>query len=97
MSKRDEYIEKMKSQLDRWNEEISKWEVKSQQAQVEVRTEIDKRLLTLREHGDQAKYQLHLLQAATEDAWTDLARGADDAWARMRETFDKAASHFREK
>lgn len=27
----------------------------------------------------------------------DLARGTDEAWARMREACDKASSHFRTK
>jgi len=34
------------------------------------------------------------VQSATRDAWKDLSRGADDAWAKMRESFEKARSHF---
>ncbi len=30
---------------------------------------------------------LHKVQAETGDAWVDLARGADDAWAKMKEAF----------
>ena len=29
MEKRDEYVEKMKAQLDQWNGEIAKWEAKA--------------------------------------------------------------------
>ena len=44
MEKRDEYVEKMKAQLDQWNGEIAKWEAKADVAQAEARIEFDKRL-----------------------------------------------------
>ena len=44
--------------------------------------------------GNQALEQMHKVQAATGDAWIDLVRGADEAWAKMREAFEKARSHF---
>jgi hypothetical protein len=34
------------------------------------------------------------IQSSSGEAWIDLMRGADDAWARMREAFEKARSHF---
>jgi hypothetical protein len=97
MSKRDEYVETMKVQLDQWNADIAKWEAKSHEAQAGARAEYDKRLEALRQQRDQAMYQMKLLQSAAGDAWVDMMRGTDEAWARMREAFDKASSHFRAK
>ena len=97
MSNRDEYVEKMKTQLDQWNAEIAKWEVKSRDAQAGARVEYDKRLEALKQHRDQAMVQMKLLQAAAGEAWVEMMRGTDEAWARMREAFDKASSHFRVK
>ena len=97
MSNRDEYVQKLKAQLDNWNAEIAKWEAKAHAAQAEARVEYDKRLEAVRQQREQAAYQRRLVQAATGDAWLDLMRGADEAWARMREAFDKASSHFRPK
>ncbi len=97
MSKRDEYVEKMKAQLDQWNAEIAKWEAKAREAQAGGRAEYDKRLEAVREQRERAMYQLRLIQSAAGDAWQDLMRGTDEAWARMREAFDKASSHFRAK
>jgi hypothetical protein len=34
------------------------------------------------------------VQAAAGDAWVDLARGAGEAWAKMREALEKSRSHF---
>jgi hypothetical protein len=38
---------------------------------------------------------MKLLQAAAGEAWVDLAKGADEAWASMREAFEKASTHFK--
>lgn len=94
MNKRDEYVEKLKKQLDQWNAEVSKWEAKAAQAQAGVRAEYDKQLQAFRHQRGQALEHMRRVQAASGDAWVDLMRGADDAWAKMREAFDKARSHF---
>jgi hypothetical protein len=94
MSKRDEYVEKLKGQLDQWNAEVAKWEAKAQKAQAGARAEYDKHLNDLRRQRDQALEQMKRVQAASGEAWLDLVRGADDAWAKMREALEKARSHF---
>jgi len=94
MSKRDDYVEKMKTQLDEWNAQVAKWEGKTKEAQAGARVEYEKQLETFRRQRDQALEQMRRVQGAAGDAWIDLARGADDAWAKMREAFEKARSHF---
>jgi hypothetical protein len=94
MSKRDDYVNKLKGQLDQWNAEVAKWEAKAQQAQAGARAEYDKHLNDLRRQRDQALEQLKRVQAATGEAWVDLVRGADEAWAKMRAALEKARSHF---
>jgi len=94
MTKRDEYIEKLKAQLDVWNAEVTKWEAKAKSAQADVRTEYEKQLEVLRRQRSQAMERMRQVQAASGDAWLDLVRGADEAWSKMREAFEKARSHF---
>jgi len=95
MATRDEYVEKMKSQLDTWNAELAKWEAKAKTAHAEMKPQVDKQVELIREHRDNALYQMKLLQAAAGEAWVDLAKGADEAWASMREAFEKASTHFK--
>jgi hypothetical protein len=97
MTKRDQYVEKLKSQLDAWNADVAKWEAKSRGAQADMRIEYEKHLESLRRHRDQAVEHMRKLQAETGDAWIDLVRGTDDAWAKMREAFERAQSHFHKK
>jgi hypothetical protein len=94
MDQRSEYVEKLKAQLDQWNAEVAKWEVKAKEAQAGARVEYEKQLPELRRRRDEALEQMRRVQAASGDAWLELVRGADDAWARMREAFEKARSHF---
>jgi len=94
MNKQEQYVDKLKTQLSAWNAEVAKWEAKSRSAQADMRVEYDKQLATFRVQRDKALTQMNKVQAATGDAWVDLVRGADDAWAKMREAYDKAHSHF---
>jgi hypothetical protein len=95
MKTRDEYAEKLKAQIDNWNTEVTKWEAKARTAHAEMKPEIDRQLEILRQHRESAMYQMKLLQAAAGDAWVDLAKGADEAWAAFREAVEKASTHFR--
>ena len=97
MADRDEYVKKLKSQLDHWNTEMTKWEAQAKATQASMRAEYDKQLDAFRQKRDDASEQLTKVQSASGEAWKDLARGADEAWARMREAFDKAHTHFKKK
>ena len=97
MTDRDAYVKKLKAQLDQWNAEVSKWEVKSKQAQAHMKEEYEKQLASVRGRRDEAMYQMKLMQNASADAWQDLMRGADEAWKNMQEAFNKARSHFEKK
>jgi hypothetical protein len=94
MSNRDEYVAKLKAQLDDWNAEVGKWEAKAKGAQADARIEYEKQLEAFRRQRDQATEEIRQVQAAAGDAWLDLAHGADEAWGKAREAFAKARSHF---
>ncbi|TMG75206.1 MAG: aminoacyltransferase, partial [Betaproteobacteria bacterium] len=76
MVNRDEYIEKLKAQLDQWNAETAKWEAQAKEAQAGMRAEFEKQLAAFRQRRDQAIEQLRKVQSASGDAWMELARGA---------------------
>jgi hypothetical protein len=97
MMNRDEYVQKLKSQLDQWNAESKKWEAKAKEAQATMKGEYEKQLKTLHSRRDEAMYQLKLLQGASTDAWQEMMKGADQAWKNMHEAFSKARSHFEKK
>jgi len=97
MMNRDEYVRKLKDQLDQWNAESKKWEAKAQGAQATMKAEYEKQLKTLHSRRDEAMYQLKLLQGASTDAWQDMMKGSDQALKSMQEAFNRARSHFEKK
>lgn len=95
MTKRDEYVDKLKKQLDDWNAEAAKWEAKAKAAQANMRADYEKQLTAFRHQRDQALEQMRKVQASSGEAWQELVRGTDDAWAKMREAVEKARSQFK--
>lgn len=94
-AKRDEYVDKLKSQLDQWNAEMAKWEAQAGTTQEKMRAEYDRQLTALRQHRNQALEQLRKVQSASGEAWTEFARGADESWAKMRDAIEKAGTRFK--
>lgn len=87
MKTRDEYVARLKADLDRWNAEITRWEARAG-------TERDRQLRALDAERDAVAYQLRLLQNASADAWSDFGAGADKALAVMADAMAKARAHF---
>jgi hypothetical protein len=97
MLSRDEYVQKLKSQIDQWNAEASKWEAKAKQATAGMQAELARQLEQYRARRDAAMGELRRLQSASADAWQDMMRGADAAMKSIQETFDKARRNFESK
>ena len=91
---RDEYVEKLKGQLDQWNAESARWEAKARVAQAEAKAEYDRQIEALNARREEAMYQMKLLQNASADAWKDVMQGAEEAWKRMQDAVTAARSHF---
>jgi hypothetical protein len=94
MKTRDEYVGKLKEQLDRWNADVSKWEAQARGARAEMSTGYAKQLEALRARREEALYNLKLVEDASATAWNDISKGADEAWSRMREAIAAARTHF---
>ena len=94
---RDEYIQKLKSQIDQWNAEAAKWEAKAKAAQAGMQVDYAKQLGQYRARRDEALAELRRVQSASADAWRDMMRGADSALKSVQEAFDKARKQFEKK
>ena len=97
MKNRDEYVAKLKGQLDQWNAEASKWEAKAKGAQAGMKAEYAKQLEQYHKRREEALAELRMVQSASADAWSEMMRGADAAFKSMREAFDRARSGFDKK
>lgn len=94
---RDEYVQKLKGQLDQWNAEAVKWEAKAKQAQAGMQAEYARQLEQYQKRHDEALAELRRVQGASSDAWSEMMRGTDAAFKSMKEAFDRARSKFEKK
>jgi hypothetical protein len=94
---RDEYVQKLKQQLDEWNGEAAKWEVKTREAQDAMKVEYEKQLVAFNARREEALYQMKLLQNASLDAWRDMMGGAEKAWKELQDALNQARTHFDKK
>ena len=97
MINRDDYVQKLKMQIDRWNSEAAKLEAKAKAAQAGAQAEYAVQLDQFRKHRDEAMAEMRRVQAASMDAWKELASGADTALKSMQDAFEKARAGFDKK
>jgi len=72
MSKRDEYIGKMKQQLDGLNAQLKELEGKGEAAQAEFLEKHAEQITQLREHYAAALAKLDEVKSASEDKWESV-------------------------
>src|SRR5258706_11346520 len=97
MINHDEYVAKLKGQLDQWNAEAGKWEAKAKVAQAGMKAEDEKQLEQYKNHRDEALTRLREVQSASSGAWSELMQGADAAFKSMKDAFERARSKFDKK
>ena len=94
MMNRDEYVQKLKTQIDAWNNEAGRWEERVRKAQAGMKAEYERQLQNFRRKSDEATAELRRLQSASVDAWTEMMRGAEASMKGMQEAFEKARRSF---
>jgi len=81
MINREEYVQKLKHQIEQWNAQMAHWEAMSRSAQ----------------ERDAAMAELRRLQSASADAWADMMKGTEAAFKSMQEAFENARKKFERK
>jgi hypothetical protein len=94
MMNRDEYVQKLKMQIDAWNTEAGRWEERARKAQAGMKAEYQRQLESFRQRSDEAMAELRRLQSASTDAWTEMMRGAEASMKSMQEAFERAQKSF---
>jgi hypothetical protein len=97
MVTRDEYVNKLKAQIDHWNAEMAKWQQQAQNASKEAAASYVKQLEQFRAKRDEAMVELRRLQNASLDAWADMMRGAETALKSWQDAFEQARRNFDKK
>lgn len=91
MANRDEYVAKMKAQLDQWNEEIDKLEEKLSAASEASKEKLEPHLEKARVARDAATKKLAELKEAGESSWESLQAEVEHVW----KTFKQSLNYFK--
>lgn len=89
MSTKDEYLAKLKTQLDSWQVELNELEAKASDAMDDLKPEIDEQVANLKVKFAEGEGKFNELADATEEAWEELKVDADAM-------FDKLIGDFKE-
>jgi len=94
MTTRDEYVEKLKSQLDEWNASIDELATNAGAARDSVKASCDEHVNTLREQHAAVVKRAQDIRSAGEGSWHDLKDGLESAKDTLSESLKKARAHF---
>jgi predicted nucleic acid-binding Zn-ribbon protein len=89
MSTKEEYLAKLKTQLDSWQVEVEALEAKASEAMDDIRPEIDEQIANLRVKFAEGESKFNELADATEEAWDELKVEAEA-------TYNKLVGEFQE-
>ena len=93
-SKRDEYLQQLKTKLDEWNAEIDVLEEKAGRLAAEAKQRYDKQIEEAKARRDELQDKLAELTQAGDAAWDDLKSGIDLAWEALSNAVSSAKSKF---
>ncbi len=91
MSKRDEYIAKMKLQLDELDAKMDSLEAKAEDAKDDAIAKYKQEMADLRHQSKLAKGKLEEMKAATEDGWETMVAEME----KIRDAFKHSFSYFK--
>jgi outer membrane murein-binding lipoprotein Lpp len=95
MKSREEYIDKLASQLKEWSAKIDELESKASAAKTDVKTGYENQIRQLKDQRDAATKRLQDLKGASTDAWDALKAGAEAAWADLSKSVTAAKEKFK--
>ncbi|MFO7551770.1 MAG: hypothetical protein R6W80_10210 [Haliea sp.] len=88
MSKRDEYAERMKQQIDEMNHEIDQLERKAKNASDAAEKKYDEQIVRLRKEVKQARAKLDELRSASESAWESMVDEVEHVAKTLKQSFN---------
>ena len=91
MSKRVEYIEAMKKQLDDLNAKMSKLETKAQDAKIDARARYKEEMSKLSKQSKLAVTKFEEIQLVGEDKWDGMVAEMEN----VRDAFKHSFNYFR--
>ena len=94
MSKRDEYVEKLKVKLDQWNNDLEKLEAKAEHVKDDLKEKYHEEIKVVQEKRGDIKGKLKELISCSENAWEELKVGAEAVGEKLNMAIERVHSKF---
>lgn len=92
---RDEFVAKMKQQLDEFNRSLDELEKRGAEYNREARARYEERMNELKRKRDEMSRSLEDINKAGDKAWEDMKVGATAAWNSLQDGMKQALSKFK--
>jgi len=95
LTSRDEYVARMKTQLDEWNASISALEERGHEIKEDAKVKYQEQLVALRAQRAEGEKKLEEMQAATESTWEQVKLETDNVWEAFKDSYHAFVAHFK--
>jgi predicted nuclease with TOPRIM domain len=94
LEKRQDYQEKIESQLNEFERRIDNLQAKAATAEAETQQKLNDEIQSLKDERDAIARQLTDLKTASSDAWDELSSGIDQAMKDLQSSYERALTEF---
>src|SRR4030042_6473112 len=95
MSRKDEYVAKMKKQLDDWSTDIDELQVKASLAKAELKAKYEEQIAGLRRKRQEGDSKLNAIKAAADDSWEHLKGETERTWGALKAAVNEFKSRMK--
>lgn len=95
MDKKEEYIQKLDTQLREWSAKIDELKARADKAKGDIKIEYTRQTEALDAKREAARKKLGELKEAGGQAWDELTTGAEKAWHELKTSLDNAIAKFK--
>ena len=95
MSKRDEFVEKLKGQIDSVNSDIDELERKAESVKNDARAKYLEELENAKSQRAELEAKVTQIKQSGEDAWEGLQDEVEHAWKALNNSINYFKSHFK--
>lgn len=97
MASREEYIEKLESQLKDWNKRLDELQKKAEGQTKEARAKLNKRIDELKAKRAELKVKLERIKDSGDEAFEKIKNDAETLWGDVKAGFSEIQSIIKEK
>ncbi len=84
MHTKDEYLAKLKAQLDEWETDLAHLRDKAADASEDVKEKLEEQMTELKTKWDEGAARRQHIQEAADDKWDEIRDEAEEKWAEVK-------------